>query len=280
MPRIGKMDLPRLMESFWTDDKCRAYLEDLRWPQGVRCPRCASDKIARVRSRRQYDCSSCRYRFSVTVGTIFHDSHLPLWKWFAAVALMVHAEKGISSSQLQRALGIADKTAWYLTHRIRAAMRDDSRLPLEGVVETDATSINTSGDAGPPIVDGIVAVRASERDGDLRTRGGRGRAATAAIVESLVRLAVSERAEPPDPGPHAHADTIENAWSVLKRSILASHHKLSTKHLPAYLDEFIFRFKGRKNPYLFRDTLLRLIGEEPLKYTELTQAEGPSPPHP
>ena len=83
------MNLPGLIKRFGSESKCRAYLEDLRWPDGVVCPRCKAKTISRLKDRDQYECSKCRYQFSVTAGTIMHDSHLPLWKWFLAVYLMV-----------------------------------------------------------------------------------------------------------------------------------------------------------------------------------------------
>jgi transposase-like protein len=83
-----EMNLMKLMQDFDTSEECRIYLEELRWPDGVKCPRCQSEKISRIRERNQFDCDSCRYQFSVTAGSIFHDSHLPLPKWFAAVYLM------------------------------------------------------------------------------------------------------------------------------------------------------------------------------------------------
>lgn len=304
------MDLPKLIEDFGTEAKCREYLEDLRWPDGVTCPRCDGTKISRIgwnpkpgkKGRYQYDCGSCRYRFSATVGTIFHDSHLPLWKWFAAVYLMVESKKGISANQLKRTLRVADKTAWYLTHRIRAAMRDDSPLPLDGIVEVDETYVGGKkrgrrrGAGQGSKMGKTMVVGAIERGGDVQMRMER-RSPTSAVLESFIKTAVSEGADRiytdgaraylglaakdvrHDSVDHSaeewvrgdvHTNSVESAWSLLKRSIVGSYHKLSVKHLPAYLDEFTFRFNGRKNPFLFRDTLLRLIGEEPLRYDELT----------
>jgi transposase-like protein len=301
------MDLPRLIEQFGTDDKCREYLEDLRWPNGVECPRCGGKKISRIgwktpKGRRQYDCGSCRYRFSVTVNTVLHDSHLPLWKWFAAVYLMIESKKGMSANQLKRTLRVADKTAWYLTHRIRAAMRDDSPMPLDGIVEVHETYIGGKkqgrrrGVGQGSKMGKTMVVGAIERGDDVQMRV-ESRSPTAAVLESFIKTAVSEGADRiytdgaraylrlaakdvrHDSVDHSaeewvkgdvHTNSVENAWSLLKRSIVGSYHKLSVKHLPAYLDEFTFRFNGRKNHYLFRDTLLRLIGEEPLTYEVLT----------
>ena len=133
------MDLMKLFEQFGTDEQCRIALEKLRWPDGVTCPRCQSEKISRAHKRNQFECDSCGYHFSVTAGTIFHDSHLPLTKWFAAIYLICESRKGISANQLKRTLGVAYKTAWYLCHRIRAAVKDADTSLLSGIVEVDET---------------------------------------------------------------------------------------------------------------------------------------------
>ena len=118
------MDLMKLITKFDTDEKCRIALEKLRWPEGVRCIRCSSEKISRNYKRNQFECTPCGYHFSVTAGTIFHDSHLPLRKWFIAIYLLSESKKGTSALQLKRVLGVAYKTAWYLCHRIREAVKD------------------------------------------------------------------------------------------------------------------------------------------------------------
>src|SRR2546427_1524242 len=136
---MDDMNLVQLVQEFADEKKSRAYLEGLRWPEGVACPRCKSAKVYRVLDRDQFDCNSCRYQFSVTAGTIFHDSHLPLWKWFLAVYVMGESKKGVSANQLKRMLGTSYKTAWYLCHRVRAAMRDDMSELLSGIIEADET---------------------------------------------------------------------------------------------------------------------------------------------
>src|SRR6266700_6042216 len=138
---VAEMNLPKLIERFGSEDKCHAYLEELRWPEGVKCPRCGSDKISRIRARRQFDCDGCRYQFSVRVGTVLQDSKLPLWKWFLAVYMMCEAKKGVSANQLKRMLGVSYKTAWFLCHRIRSAMYDETAGPLTGTVEIDETYV-------------------------------------------------------------------------------------------------------------------------------------------
>ncbi|HVW90959.1 MAG TPA: IS1595 family transposase, partial [Gaiellaceae bacterium] len=137
----AELNLASLVERFGSEDKCIAYLADLRWPDGVECPRCESKKISRLAERKQYECSDCRYQFSVRAGTVFQDSKLPLWKWFLAVYMMGESKKGVSANQLSRMLGVSYKTAWFLCHRIRSAMIHEDRPPLSGVVEVDETYI-------------------------------------------------------------------------------------------------------------------------------------------
>ena len=138
-----QMNLVKLIEQFGSDERCRSYLEHLRWPDGVRCINCGLDSISRITTRRQLDCNNCRTRFSVTSGTVFHDSHLPLWKWFLAIYMMGEARKGVSANQLKRTLAVSYKTAWYLCHRIRWAMGlgDEPQIGFGGTVEADETYI-------------------------------------------------------------------------------------------------------------------------------------------
>src|SRR6266850_4875466 len=100
-----EINLVALVERFGSDDKCREYLEQLRWPEGVVCPRCGCKSISTIEDRHQYDCNSCRYQFSVTAGTILHDSHLPLWKWFLTAYAMIESKKGVSANQIKRTIG-------------------------------------------------------------------------------------------------------------------------------------------------------------------------------
>src|SRR5438105_1820529 len=136
-----EMDMMKLIEQFGSEDKCRAYLEGLRWPDGVKCLRCQGDKISRIYERNQFHCDSCSYQFSVKTGTIFHDSHLPFTKWFVAVYLMSESKKGVSALQLKRNLGVAYKTAWYLCHRVRTAVKEADSLPLSAIAECDETFV-------------------------------------------------------------------------------------------------------------------------------------------
>src|SRR5215203_6280526 len=122
---MNDMNLSDLIDRFGDEDRCRDYLEELRWPESVRCPRCDSDKVSRIVKRNQFDCDSCRYQFSVTAGTLFHDSHLPLRKWFLAIYLLAESKKGMSARQLGRTLSVTYKTAWYLSAKHLPAYLDE-----------------------------------------------------------------------------------------------------------------------------------------------------------
>ena len=292
------MNLMQLMRDFDTDKECRDVLEDLRWPEGVACPRCEGKKIYRAdhkKARQQFDCASCGYQFSVTVGTIFQDSKLPLPTWFAATYVITESKKGVSSNQLKRMLGVSYKTAWYLSHRIRAAMKEANPLPLTGIIEADETWIGgRKRGVGRGVKTQTMVLGAMEREGEVRFTIAKRR--NRKTLQTFIGSVVSDDAEAIYTDEWAgyegigdgnmrhetvnhsieewvradvHTQGIEGVWSLFKRSIVGSYHQLSTKHLPAYLDEMAFRFNNRDNPYLFRDTLLKLIKAETMPYAEL-----------
>lgn len=291
------MNLIELIEQYRDDDKCREALEELRWPAGVCCPRCGSLGISRIKKRQQYDCNDCRYQFSVTAGTIFHDSHLPLWKWFIAIYLMVESKKGVSANQIKRTIGVSYKTAWYLCHRIRAAMTEMNAERLRGTVEVDETWVGgkTRGKGRRYTGNKSLVIGVIQRGGKVRLQ----------VIEKPDRKTlhkfikdntddeteaiytdewpayrgIADHNTKHDTVNHSieewvrgdvHTNNIENVWSLLKRSVTGTYHKLSMKHLDAYLDEIEWRYNNRKNPYLYRDTLAKLIGAEKLEFKELT----------
>jgi transposase-like protein len=294
----SNMDMMELMERFGTEQKCRAILEELRWPDGVRCPRCNGVKTSRIHARDQFDCDTCRHQFSVTSGTIWHDTHLPLRKWFIAIYLTVESKKGMSANQMKRVLGVSYKTAWYLCHRIRAAMTELDPTPLKGTVEVDETFIGgkLKGGTGKghylknkAIVIGVIQrggkVRLQVIDRtDRKTLHRFIKDHTAPETEVVItdewqayrgigdhdtkHKIVNHSAKEYVRG-NIHTNGIENVWSLLKRSVTGTYHKLSIKHLDAYLDELEWRINNRENPYLFRDTLIKLIGSKKLEYQEL-----------
>jgi transposase-like protein len=247
---------------------------------------------------------ACHYNFSVTAGTIFNDSHLPLMKWFLATYLLCESRKGMSANQIKRTLGISYKTAWYLCHRVRAAMKEVNPEPLDGIVEMDETFVG-----GKKHGHGVYEARkAKEVVVGIKQRGGELRFFHAADVKAgtlakYIKENVSDDVQvimtddfvsypfAMDRAGHSRSkhktinhssgvyvdgdittNGIESAFSLLKRGIIGTWHKVSAKHLAAYLDEMTFRFNNRNNPYLFRDTLLKLLEAPVLEYRKLTAA--------
>jgi len=300
----NSVNLVSLIEQFGSEDRCRAYLEALRWPDEISCPRCQSDKISQIVKRNQFDCDACRYQFSVTAGTIFNDSHLPLWKWFLAVYLLCESKKGMSANQVKRTLGISYKTAWYLCHRIRAAMKEVNPEPLSSIVEMDETLVGgrvyrKGVQAGRDNKTAVIGIK--QRGGELRffkaedVKSGTLAKYIKENISTDVEVVMTDdwqgypkamleagingrKHKTIKHSEHVYVDGdvttngIKSAFSLLKRGIIGSWHKVSAKHLPAYLDEMTFRFNNRSNPYLFRDTLLKLLEAPVLEYKKLTAA--------
>ncbi len=162
------MTLPELNNLYSTEERCRELLKRLRWPNGVECPRCESKRVASLTENYKFECLNCQYQFTALAGTVFHDTHLPLDKWFLAVMLMCESRKGVSANQAKRMLGISYKTAWFLCHRIRYAMTEMDRPKLDGIVEVDETYIGARHRRTAPIADGNPrpqSVSRCERDG-------------------------------------------------------------------------------------------------------------------
>lgn len=300
MLKKQEINLVDLMDRFHSEEACRALLEELRWPDGIECLRCESKNVSRIKNRPQLVCNSCHYHFSVTADTIFHDSHLPLHKWFLAVYLIVESKKGISANQLKRSLGVTYKTAWYLCHRIRAAFKEVDAQLLKGIVEVDETFVGGKVEGmGRGYKDNkTVVVGAFERDGtiklqvvtgrDRETLQGFIRQNTAGETEAIYTdeltsyIGVADEDTEHQTVNHSakeyvrgdvHVNSLENVWSLLKRSIIGSYHQVSAKHLDAYLDELEFRFNNRENPHMFRDALCKLLVANSLPYTKLVSDE-------
>jgi transposase-like protein len=290
-----EVNLVNLIEKYSDENKCRQYLEGLKWHERVKCPRCESEKVSRIKNRHQFYCDACHYNFSVTAGTIFHDSHLPLCKWFLAIYLMIESKKGISANQLKRTLKMSYKTAWYLCHRIRKAMQEAKDRPkLDGTVEVDETFVGGHYDPrrkrGPWEKQAIVGLLKRKGPFEARAIATPSKKILVGIIKDRVQKdatvmtdelaayksldkdfnheTVHHSAEEWVRG-NIHTNGIENAWSLFKRSIIGSYHHISGKHVNAYLDEFDWRFNGRKNEYLFRDTLIRLLNSPKMQFREL-----------
>jgi transposase-like protein len=303
------MKLIDISTAFATDEQCLAYLENMRWPDGVRCPICGAKDAYRVTRKSKtknvraqlYQCKekTCTTQFSVTSGTIFHDSHLPLNKWFTAIALMIDAKKGMSAMQLQRHLGCNYRTAWYLAHRIREAMDEPEGLKLTGTVEIDETYIGGKQRGHKSKLknkDVVLGIR--QRGGPLKLIQVQDNKAGTLYEEISKHVDTKADHIMTDDGgwynfrftkfhkvPHSkirhsakeyvkgevHTNTVENSFSLLKRAVIGTYHQLSIKHLQRYLDEFSFRFNRREDVDRFEQTLSRMAGVKPLTYARLTE---------
>ena len=298
------MTLVDVINLFDTDEKCREILVRLRWPAGVECPRCKMPAVELATVKQLFYCKTCDYQFTVTASTIFNDSHLPLQKWFLATLLLCEARKGMSANQIKRTLGVSYKTAWYLCHRIRAAMKEVDRPMLDGVVEMDETYVGGKargygqgwrGERHPKEV--VIGIR--QRGGDVRffhaedaRKGTLAKYIKENISTDVEVIVTDEFTGYPsamiEAGIHgrkhktvnhsakeyvrgdAYTNTVESAFSLLKRGIIGTWHKISAKHLQAYLDEMTFRFDRRKRSDLFIDTLRHMVTADPLTFERLT----------
>lgn len=266
---------------FHDEEAAYAYLEARIWPNGPVCPKCGGvDRIGKMKGKSTrigvYKCYQCRKPFRVTVGTVFESSHVPLRLWLQAVHLMASSKKGISSNQLHRVLGVTLKTAWFMSHRIREAMRVLGMAPMGGegeIVEADETFIGrlegqAKGHAGYAHKNVVLT---------LVQRGGPARSfhvdnASVASVVPIMRANIArESALMTDEGRHykmvgrefamhgavhhaddeyvrdgyIHTNTVEGYYSIFKRGMKGVYQHCAEKHLHRYLAEFDFRYSNR-----------------------------------
>jgi len=269
------------------------YLASMRWPSGVSCPRCAATaKVYKLKAAFKWQCKNCAkngYKFSPLTGTIFENTNYPLREWFQVILMMCQAKKGMSALQVQRHIGMGSyRTAWYMCHRIRAAMQNETFQLLTGEVEVDETYIGGKaknrhgggvgggtkkgqGGRGPAGKVGVIGAIA--RKGNIVCQVIE--ATDAATLNSFVKETVSDKVDlvATDehqgyrgiPRPHesvnhsggeyvrgnVHTNNIDSFWSLLKRGIMGSFHQVSKAYLPLYLNEFAFRHNNRENPDMF-----------------------------
>jgi transposase-like protein len=263
--------------------KCEAYMIAKRWPHGVRCPRCNNDSLSYYATARLWRCAPCKKRFSVKVGTIFEASPLPLQKWLPCVWLIVNAKNGVSSCEIGRALGVTQKTAWFMLHRVREALKSGSFEKMKGTVEADESylggdgvnmhkdvkkrKLNGRGTTGKAVVMGLLQ---RGEEGTSKVRLKHIKTPNKGTVHGHVRLNV-------EPGSNLHTDSmlsykgldwdyvhravdhaveyvngnvhtnsLENFWSLLKRTIKGTYVHVNAAQLEAYLDEQAWRFNERK----------------------------------
>lgn len=264
------------------EDAARAHLEAQLWPDGPVCPHCQSQKATALAGKAHrkglYQCNDCREQFSVTVGTVFERSRIGLHKWVLAAHLMAASKKGMSAKQIERMLGVTYKTAWFIMHRIREAMRiDDKSGPIGGegkVVESDETYVG--GKAGTahkskPVPKKHAVIALVERGGKMRAKHV-GTVSIRTLRETLTKHASRKSTLMTDDSPvskhirnefaahgvvvHSkgeyvkkdgvtHTQTVESFFSLLKRGVYGSFHSVSEQHLQRYVDEFAFRWNTR-----------------------------------
>ncbi len=272
---------------FSDEDRCIAYLVNMRWPQGVTCPTCGSDKLYYLATQRRWKCKTkhARQQFSVKVGTVMEDSPISLTKWLPAMWMLANCKNGISSYELHRALKVTQKTAWFMFHRIRLAMQDDTPEKLSGQVEADETLIGDKarfmhksrkektlqggrGSAGKTIVMGLLergkgkkksrvqAVVVKNTDRTTLHQEVRQRLKTGSELhtdehsgyvglEDEYTHEVISHAANEYVRGHVTTNRIENFWTLLKRTIKGSYVSVEPFHLHRYLDEQAFRFNER-----------------------------------
>lgn len=275
------MNIIQIFQIFPDQQACISYLESIRWKSGIRCAYCNSSKIYVLKdpNRSRYNCNFCHKSFSVTTNTIFHDTRLPLQKWFVAISLILNARKGISALQLARDISVNRKTARSMSMRIRKALSEENgeKRLLSGVIEMDETFVGGAPRKGVETLDRkrgrgtkkTPVVGMIERKGKVKT----------AIVDQLkskplndlIRRSVDIQNSILITDEYAgyarmktiidhhvvnhkiwytngeiHTNTIESYWAILKRGIIGQFHKVTKKWLPLYLNEFSYRFNNRR----------------------------------
>jgi transposase-like protein len=268
-------------EYFYNAEKAREYLEQKRWPNGVACPHCGSLTVYKLKAKAEskrpvrngvYKCKDCRQQFTVTVGTIFEDSHIPLNKWLMAIQLLCSSKKGMSAHQLHRMLGVTYKSAWFMAHRIRYAMTQPPVVDkLQGVVEADETYIGgkSHGKRGRGSENKTPVFALVERGG--RVRSFKTKVVTAKNLSEKIRENVDKKAiimtddfavynnlseeylhlsidhsKGEYVNSSIHTNTVEGFFSIMKRGINGVYQHVGEQHLDRYLAEFGFRYNNRE----------------------------------
>lgn len=306
---MARPDFPRTLAEFQgrfaTEDHCRRYLVACRWPDGYRCPRCAHAEAYELGARELFQCRSCRHQVSVTAGTVLHRTRVPLRLWFSAAYLVTTHTPGFSAVQLQRQLGLGRyETAWTMLQKLRRAMVRPERDRLSGLVEVDETYLGgveagrrggRQRDSDKAIVVGAVEVRGR---GSGRVRLAVVEDLSAASLVPFVEAAVAPGStvltdgwqgyaplrkaydhRPSTVGDPRNASKlfprVHRTFSNLKTWLNGTHHGVSSKHLPHYIDEFVFRFNRRRTPMAAFQSLLGLTTRHaPTTHKMLYEAEA------
>lgn len=295
--------LPDVIKHFADQKTCLDYLEKQLWNGKPVCPHCASDRVYRLKDGKNFKCGNkktCDKKFTVTTGTIYENTKLPLPTWFAAVWLLTAHKKGISSCQLARDLNITQKSAWFINHRIRVMMGEPAPESLEFMVEVDETyvggkvsnmhskkrkAIHESGKDNKTAVMGMVQRQGKAK---LKVIGEktfkemvRKYVDESAVIatdshsgyEGLANEFAGHEAVNHSQGEYKrdifHTNTVEGFFSIFKRGIYGIYHQMSVKHLHRYCEEFSHRYNNRdlKDPERFTFTITQSRGR--LKYKDL-----------
>jgi transposase-like protein len=281
-------NLLELVTSMPTEQQCRDYFANQRWPEGKPyCVHCGSAKVYSIQKGRRYECGEkgCKKRFSVTCGTIFHGSHIPLNKWFMAIYLATNNKKGISSHQLGKHIGVTQKTGWFMLHRVRELMKPKNNVKLNNIVEIDecwtggkvrnmtkAKRAKLRNDTGGTIQNKTMVVGLVERGGELKLIAC-GKDNSSEVLQPLVLDNVDKAATLITDSATGYTglvnefaghevvnhsqdeyvrdktiytNSIEGVFSHFKRMVIGTYHQLSPKHLQRYCDETMYRYSTRK----------------------------------
>lgn len=298
--------LTQLLDYFKEESTCKEYLEQKRWNGNITCPHCSNEKT--WKTDRGYKCASkdCNKKFSVISGTIYENTKIKLRYWFAAMYICSNHKKGISSHQLSRDLGITQKTAWFILHRIREMLKDKAPIMLENETEIDETFIGgaeknkhknkrTEGNQGRSVKTKSAVLGILERGGRIVVQPVPNTSKES--IQPIMLASVKEGSTihtdewrgynglnkkynhnvvKHGAGEYvvglSHTNNVECFWSHLKRGLDGTYHQVSEKHLATYCNEFAFRYNTRKNDNRerFDITLGQTIGRR-LTYRSLIE---------
>lgn len=284
---------------FQTEEQCREFLFNLRWPTGFVCPKCGQKHFCEVKNRNVYHCLACGHQASVIANTIFHRSHTPLTKWFIAIFFMATDKRGISAVKLARDIKVSTPTAWLMLHKIRKAMSDrDGEYMLSKIVEIDDAYFGAPTEGGKrgrgtDKTPGVIALQVDTRGRPEYVKISvvenlRGKTLVSAAIEKISSGAevrtdgykswnklsehgyeVCSKNFDPVEAPE-HLLWLHKVISNLKAFIAGTFHGLDRKHLQSYFDEFAYRFNRRKfQPELFARLLKACVSTKTVTFKEL-----------